>query len=120
MRADPALVYGQVEEAREGRRVVKVEKKLVAWSPATEPTYITTSLLERQNGTARSRNRHLVRKTCAFAKTVPHLNDQCGWTRPSITSAAGTADSKVGRLRCGKDRRPRLVSGRGVGLSDVV
>ena len=76
--ADPSLVYGQVEETREGRRVVKVEKKLVLGSPATELTCITTSLLERQNGTARSRNRYLVRKTYAFAKTVPYLDDQCG------------------------------------------
>lgn len=35
------------------------------------------SLLERQNGTARSRNRYLGRKTYAFAKTVPYLDDQC-------------------------------------------
>ena len=28
--------------------------------------------------TARSRNRYLVRKTYAFAKTVPYLDDQCG------------------------------------------
>ena len=75
---DPALVYGQVEKTREGRKVVKVEKKLVLGSPATELAYISTSLLERQNGTARSRNRYLVRKTYAFAKTVPYLDDQCG------------------------------------------
>jgi len=74
---DPALVYGQVEKTREGRKVVKVEKKLVLGSPATELAYISTSLLERQNGTARSRNRYLVRKTYAFAKTVPYMDDQC-------------------------------------------
>jgi hypothetical protein len=33
---DPALVYGQVEKTREGRKVVKVEKKLVLGPPATE------------------------------------------------------------------------------------
>jgi hypothetical protein len=60
---DPALVYGQVQKEREGRRVVKVEKKLVLGPPATDPAFISTSLLERQNGTARSRNRYLVRKT---------------------------------------------------------
>lgn len=74
---DPALVYGQVEKTREGRRVTKVERKLVLGSPAIDLSFISTSLLERQNGTARSRNRYLVRKTYAFAKTVPYLDDQC-------------------------------------------
>src|SRR5215216_6095300 len=74
---DPALLYGQVVKEREGRRVVKVEKKLVLGPPATDLAGISTSLLERQNGTARSRNRYLVRKTYAFAKTVPYMDDQC-------------------------------------------
>lgn len=74
---DPALVYGQVEKTREGRKVVKVEKKLVLGPPSTDLASISTSLLERQNGTARSRNRYLVRKTYAFAKRVEYLDDQC-------------------------------------------
>jgi transposase-like protein len=74
---DPALLYGQVEKTREGRRVTNVEKKLVLGPPSTDLAFISTSLLERQNGTARSRNRYLVRKTYAFAKTVPYLDDQC-------------------------------------------
>src|SRR5215218_2835556 len=74
---DPALVYGQVVKEREGRKIVKVEKRLVLGSPTTELAFVSTSLLERQNGTARSRNRYLVRKTYAFAKTVPYLDDQC-------------------------------------------
>jgi transposase-like protein/IS1 family transposase len=74
---DPALLYGQVAKERGGRRVVKVEKRLVPGPPATELAFISTSLLERQNGTARSRNRYLVRKTYAFAKTVPYMDDQC-------------------------------------------
>src|SRR5215213_5212928 len=65
---DPALRYGQVEKTREGRRVAKVEKKLVLGPPSTDLAFISTSLLERQNGAARSRNRYLVRKTYAFAK----------------------------------------------------
>ena len=73
---DPALIYGQVVKEREGRRVVKVEKKLVLGSPTTELEHILTSLLEWQNGTARSRNRYLVRKTYAFAKRVEYLDDQ--------------------------------------------
>lgn len=74
---DPALVYGQVVKEREGRRVVKVEKRLVLGPPTTELEHISTSLLERQNGTARSRNRYLVRKTYAFAKRVEYMDDQC-------------------------------------------
>jgi transposase-like protein len=74
---DPALVYGQVVKEREGRRVVKVEKRLVLGPPKTELAHISTSLLERQNGTGRSRNRYLVRKTYAFAKKVEYMDDQC-------------------------------------------
>jgi IS1 family transposase len=74
---DPALIYGQVVKEREGRKIVKVEKRLVLGPPSTELAHISTSLLERQNGTARSRNRYLVRKTYAFAKRVEYLDDQC-------------------------------------------
>jgi transposase-like protein/IS1 family transposase len=74
---DPALVYGQVEKTREGKRVAKVEKKLVLGPPSTDLAFVSTSLLERQNGTARSRNRYLVRKTYAFAKLVGYMDDQC-------------------------------------------
>src|SRR5829696_8117390 len=38
---DPALIYGQVEKAREGRRVTKVEKKLVPGSPATDLAFVS-------------------------------------------------------------------------------
>jgi transposase-like protein len=74
---DPSLVYGQVVKQRAGRRVVKVEKRLVLGPIATELAHISTSLLERQHGTARSRNRYLVRKTYAFAKRVEYMDDQC-------------------------------------------
>jgi transposase-like protein len=74
---DPALLYGQVEKTREGRRVTKVEKKLVLGSPTADLAFTSTSLLERQNATARSRNRYLVRKTYGFAKLVTYMDDQC-------------------------------------------
>ncbi len=74
---DPSLVYGQVVKQREGRKIVKVEQRLVLGPPTTELAHISTSLLERQNGTARSRNRYLVRKTYAFAKKVEYMDDQC-------------------------------------------
>jgi IS1 family transposase/transposase-like protein len=74
---DPALIYGQVVKQREGRRVIKVEKRLVLGPATADLKPISTSLLERQNGTTRSRNRYLVRKTYAFAKRVEYLEDQC-------------------------------------------
>jgi IS1 family transposase len=74
---DPSLIYGQIEKTREGWRIVKVEKRLVLGPSTTELQMISTSLLERQNGTARSRNRYLVRKTYAFAKLVEYMDDQC-------------------------------------------
>lgn len=74
---DPSLVYGQVVKRREGKRVVKVEKRLVLGPVDTDLKQVSTSLLERQNGTTRARNRYLVRKTYAFAKTVPYMDDQC-------------------------------------------
>jgi hypothetical protein len=74
---DPALLYGQVVKEREGRRVVKVEKRLVLGAPSTDLSFVSTSLLERQKGTARSRNRYLVRKTYGFAKRVEYMDDQC-------------------------------------------
>ena len=57
--------------------MTRVEKKLVLGSPATDLAFISTSLMERQNGTTRSRNRYLMRKTYAFAKAVSYLDDQC-------------------------------------------
>ena len=74
---DPAVRYGQVEKTREGKRVTKVEKKLVLGPPATDLAFVSTSLLERQNRTAGSRNRYLVRKTYGYAKRVEYLDDQC-------------------------------------------
>ncbi len=51
-----------MEKSREGQRVIKAEKKLVLGSSATDLTFISTSLPERQSGTACSRN------TYGFAK----------------------------------------------------
>lgn len=73
----PRLVYGQVVKEREGRRIVSVEKRLALGPADTDLARISTSLLERQNGTARSRNSYLTRKTYAFAKRVTYMDDQC-------------------------------------------
>ena len=45
--------------------------------PPADLAFVSTSLLERQNGTARSRNRYPMRKTYAFAKSVPYMGGQC-------------------------------------------
>jgi hypothetical protein len=47
---DPSLIYGQVVKQREGKRVVKVEKRLLLGPMVTSMKTISTSLLERQNG----------------------------------------------------------------------
>jgi hypothetical protein len=73
----PVLIYGQVVKEREGRRVVSVTKRLVNGPPQTDLRRCSTSKLERQNGTSRSRNSYLIRKTYAFAKEVKYMDDQC-------------------------------------------
>lgn len=52
------------------------EKMLVLGPSSTDLAFVSTSLLERQNGAARSRNRYLVRETYAFAKLVSYMDDQ--------------------------------------------
>lgn len=66
-----------MEKTREDKRVTKVEKKLALGPPATDLAFASTSLPERQNGTARSRNRYQVRKTYVFAKPAGYMDDQC-------------------------------------------
>ncbi len=73
---DPKLVYGQVIKHEEGE-TVRIEKKLRMGAATEDLRWCSTSLLERQNSTARSRNRYLVRKTIAFAKLVEYMQDQC-------------------------------------------
>jgi hypothetical protein len=73
----PVLIYGQVVKQREGKRIVRVTKRLVNGPPDTDLQRCSTSLLERQNGTSRSRNSYLIRKSYAFAKQVRYMDDQC-------------------------------------------
>lgn len=73
----PILIYGQVVKEREGKRVVRVSKRLVNGPPDSDLQRCSTSLLERQNGTSRSRNSYLIRKSYAFAKQVTYMDDQC-------------------------------------------
>jgi hypothetical protein len=90
---DPALVYGQVVKEREGRKIVKVEKRLVLGPPSTDLSFISTSLLERQNGTARSRNRYLLRTSLSST-------DFRAATLPDLPMASGT----FLRARCSPSR----------------
>ena len=73
---DPRLVYGQVIKHEEGQSV-RIEKKLMLGAVGEDLRWCSTALLERQNGTARSRNRYLTRKTYEFAKLVEYMDDQC-------------------------------------------
>lgn len=73
---DPRLLYGQVVKHQENGQTVKIEKKLLLGPTGAELKWCSTSLLERQNGTARSRNRYLTRKTYGFAKLVEYMDDQ--------------------------------------------
>jgi IS1 family transposase len=73
---DPKLVYGQVIKREEGE-TVRIEKKLMLGRVGEDLRWCSTWLLERQNATARSRNRYLTRKTLAFAKVVEYMEDQC-------------------------------------------
>jgi len=68
---DPALLYA----TREGRRVTKVERKLVQGPPTTDLLLSRPHSLNGRPG-RRVRDRYLVRKTYAFAKRVPYMDDQ--------------------------------------------
>jgi len=73
--ADPRLRYGQVVKHRAGRRLVSVTKRLVFGVAELVPlTLISTSFLERLNGTLRLHVSPLRRKTRAFAKCRATLN----------------------------------------------
>ena len=66
---DPRLRYGQVVTARQGRRLVSVTRRVVFGVAELIPlTAISTSLLERLNGTIRQHVVPLHRKTRSFAK----------------------------------------------------
>ena len=75
--AHPKLRYGQVVKQRSGRRLISITKRViygVAELVALEK--ISTSLLERLNGTLRMHVSPMRRKTRAFAKCRESLNMQ--------------------------------------------
>ena len=74
---DPRLRYGQVVKQRQGRRLISVSRRLVFGVAELIPlARISTSLLERLNGTIRQHVPALHRKTRSFAKCRTALNTQ--------------------------------------------
>lgn len=74
---DPRLRYGQVIKQREGRRVVAVNRRVIFGDGESIPhRQISTSLLERLNGTIRQHVTPLHRKTRSFAKRRTALERQ--------------------------------------------
>jgi hypothetical protein len=74
---DPRLRYGQVVKQRQGRRLVAVVRQVVFGVAELIPlTQISTSLLERLNGTLRQQVAALHRKTRSFAKCRTALETQ--------------------------------------------
>jgi IS1 family transposase len=74
---DPRLRYGQVVKQRAGRRLISVTRRVVFGVEALIPLQqISTSLLERLNGTMRQHVVALHRKTRSFAKCRLALDRQ--------------------------------------------
>src|SRR5262245_28196713 len=76
-RPDPRVRYGQVIKQRAGRRLVSVTRRVVFGVAELIPLkQISTSLLERLNGTIRQHVAPLHRKTRSFAKRRTALDTQ--------------------------------------------
>ena len=74
---DPRLRYGQVVKQRERRRLISVTRRVIFGVEELIPrTQISTSLLERLNGTIRQHVVPLHRKTRSFAKCRTALDTQ--------------------------------------------
>jgi hypothetical protein len=74
---DPRVRYGQVIKQRAGRRLVSVTRRVIFGIEELIPLkQISTSLLERLNGTIRQRVAPLHRKTRSFAKCRTALDTQ--------------------------------------------
>jgi IS1 family transposase len=74
---DPRLRYGQVVKQRQGRRLVAVTRRVIFGVEELIPIkQISTSLLERLNGTIRQHVAPLHRKTRSFAKCRTALDTQ--------------------------------------------
>jgi IS1 family transposase len=77
----PELMYATVKKTRKGRKIIKVERKIVYGDKATilklleksQSRTINTSFIERSNINWRIWDAHLGRKSLLFAKSLEYL-----------------------------------------------
>ena len=72
---DKDLKYAQVVKNKQGKKLQKVEKRII-FGQDIDQSKISTSLLERQNLTFRQDNNRIARKTIGFSKKVKGLYNQ--------------------------------------------
>ena len=72
---DKNLKYAQVIRSRQGRKLQKIEKRII-FGKDIDQSEVSTSLLERQNLTFRQDNNRISRKTIGFSKKIEHLYNQ--------------------------------------------
>lgn len=72
---DENLKYAQVVKNRQGRKLQKIEKRII-FGKDIDQSEVSTSLLERQNLTFRQDNNRISRKTIGFSKKIEHLYNQ--------------------------------------------
>jgi hypothetical protein len=84
---DPRLRYGQVVKHRKGRRLVSVIRRVIFGAGELIPLkQISTSLLERLNGTIRQHVVPMHRKTRSFAKRQITFNLLRFATKPYVNN----------------------------------
>ena len=72
---DKDLKYAQVIKNKQGKKLQKVEKRII-FGQNIDQSKISTSLLERQNLTFRQDNNRIARKTIGFSKKIKGLYNQ--------------------------------------------
>ena len=72
---DKDLKYAQVVKSKQGKKLQKVEKRVI-FGQNIDQSEISTSLLERQNLTFRQDNNRISRKTIGFSKKIMFLYNQ--------------------------------------------
>ena len=72
---DKDLKYAQVIKNKQGKKLQKVEKRII-FGQNIDQSKISTSLLERQNLTFRQDNNRISRKTIGFSKKLKGLYNQ--------------------------------------------
>src|SRR5512136_1554587 len=72
---DKDLKYAQVVKSKQGKKLQKVEKRVI-FGQNIDQSEISTSLLERQNLTFRQDNNRVSRKTIGFSKKLRSLYNQ--------------------------------------------